>query len=147
MALLIWIVHGIQQAIPITQIEVVLGNSELAAWSLEYIFFWILHAQWGQNIFKVAIGFLKSIHHVSRIKLLMSLSDSFTNLETTNLQKKFRETEFVYLFLCTKNVNNNIQFRRLVVSKYSWNHLMSRSYISKICFKHCTQKYKIYQRL
>ena len=110
-------------------------------------FFWILHAQWGQNIFKVAIGFLKSIHHVSRIKLLMSLSDSFTNLETTNLQKKFCETEFVYLFLCTKNVNNNIQFRRLVVSKYSWNHLISRSYILKICFKHCTQKYKIYQRL
>lgn len=54
------IIHRIQQAIPITQIEVVSGNSELVAWSLELrtrkkiylvIFFWILHAQWGQNIF------------------------------------------------------------------------------------------------
>ena len=37
----------------------------------------------------------------------MSSSDSFTNLETEN----------VYLFLCTVNVNNTI-FRRFVVSKY-----------------------------
>jgi hypothetical protein len=38
------------------------------------------------------------------IKALESFeSNSFTN---------FRETEFVYLFLCTKNVNKNIQFRR-----------------------------------
>ena len=32
--------------------------------------------------------------------------------------------------LCTVNVvNSNIQFRRFVVSKYSWNHLMSSSQI------------------
>ena len=35
----------------------------------------------------------------------MSSSDSFTNLET----KIFSWTEFVYLFLCTDNVDNNIQ--------------------------------------
>ena len=47
----------------------------------------------------------------------------------------FREAEFVYLFLCTVNVNNSIQFCRLVVSKYLWNHLMSRSlvHISVLC--------------
>ena len=42
------------------------------------------------------------------MKILMSSSDSFTNLET----------EYVYLFLYTVNVNNNIQFCRFVVSKY-----------------------------
>ena len=39
---------------------------------------------------------------------------------TTNLQI-FRETEFVYLFLCTDNDNNNIHFRwkicRFVLTK------------------------------
>ena len=42
----------------------------------------------------------------------------FTNLETTKLRiyDFFHETEFVYLFLCTVNVNKNIQFRRFVVS-------------------------------
>jgi len=41
----------------------------------------------------------------------MSSSDSFTNLETANLQIFFGITEFVHLFLYTLNVNNNIQFR------------------------------------
>ena len=60
----------------------------------------------------------------------MSSSDSITNLEAMIF---FCETEFVS-FLYTLNVNNNIQFRRFVESKYSWNHLMSRSKIkSYLC--------------
>ena len=41
--------------------------------------------------------------------LLISSSDTFTNFETTTF---FRESEFVYSFLCKycKNVGNNIQF-------------------------------------
>jgi len=54
--------------------------------------------------------------------LLTNSSDSFTNFETTNF---FGETEFVYLFLCTVNVNNNIQIRRFIVSTNSWNYVMS----------------------
>ena len=51
---------------------------------------------------------------------MMSSSDSFTNLETTNLRNKILENEFVYLFLCTNvNVDNDNQFRRFVESKYS----------------------------
>ena len=50
---------------------------------------------------------------------LISSFHEFRNYETTNLHF-FRETNFVYLFLCTMNVNNNIQFVD------SWNHLMSR---------------------
>ena len=42
-------------------------------------------------------------------------------------EKNFTESEFVNLFLCTMNVNNNIQFCRFLVSKYSWNRLISRS--------------------
>ena len=45
--------------------------------------------------------------------------DSFTNLETMN----FLSYNFFFIY------NNNIKFRRFVVSKYSWNHLMSRSQI------------------
>ena len=41
----------------------------------------------------------------------MSSSDSFTNLETKNLQFVFVKLIFVNLFLCTVNENNNIQFR------------------------------------
>ena len=59
----------------------------------------------------VGLEFFKA---VDRPKIItMSSSDSFTYLESTN--KFFGETEFVYLFLCTVNVNNNIQFRRFVV--------------------------------
>ena len=36
---------------------------------------------------------------------MMSSSDSFTNFETTIF---FRETEFVYSFLCILNINKNI---------------------------------------
>ena len=36
-------------------------------------------------------------------------------------------TEFVNLFLCTVNVNNNIEIRRYVVSKNSYNYVMSFS--------------------
>ena len=46
----------------------------------------------------------------------MSSSAIFTNIETTNLRLFFHENEFVYLLLCTVNVNKNIQFRRFVVS-------------------------------
>ena len=49
---------------------------------------------------------------------MMSSSDSFTNLETTNLLF-FGETEFVNLCLCTVDVNNNIQSRRFVFAKPS----------------------------
>ena len=57
---------------------------------------------------------------------MMSSSDSFTNFETANVF--FCKTEFIYSFLCcTVNVNSNIEFRKLAVSKYSWNHLMSRA--------------------
>ena len=55
----------------------------------------------------------------SRAMFLMSSLDGLMNLEPTNLWGFFREIEFVYLFLCTVNVNVNIQFRRFVVSKYS----------------------------
>ena len=49
-----------------------------------------------------------------------SASTSFTNLETKYESTNFlHKTEFVYLFLCVLNVNNNIQFGRFVVSKYS----------------------------
>ena len=51
-----------------------------------------------------------------------SSSDSFTNLETTNLRKKNCETDFDYIFLCTVNVNNNIQFRIFVVSFIKPSH-------------------------
>jgi hypothetical protein len=48
---------------------------------------------------------------------------------TSYFGKNWTKTEFVYLFWCTLNVNNNIQSRRFVVSKYSWKHSMSRSLI------------------
>ena len=41
----------------------------------------------------------------------MSSSDSFTNLEATNLRFVSVKQIFVNLFLCTVNENNNIQFR------------------------------------
>ena len=47
--------------------------------------------------------------HVSEPVHLMSSSHSFTNFETTNC---FCEAEFIYLFLPTVNVNNNIQICR-----------------------------------
>ena len=50
----------------------------------------------------------------------------FHEFRTTNLQ--FFTRNWVWLFiLMYLNVNNNIQFRRFVMSKYSWNHSMSRS--------------------
>ena len=71
---------------------------------------------------KFVVGSDEQDIQLNPIELIRS-SDSFTNLETTNI-RFFRETEFVYLLLCTVNINNNIQFRRLVVSKYSRNHMM-----------------------
>ena len=52
----------------------------------------------------------------------------------------FREIEFVYLFLFTVNVNVNIQFHRFVVSKYWWDHLMSRSFVRNFMCKSTKQK-------
>ena len=66
-----------------------------------------------------------------------SSSDSFTNIETTNLQF-FCENQFVYLFLCTVNVSNNFQFCKFIVSKYSWDHMMSRSK-NNLMFTTCTE--------
>ena len=58
----------------------------------------------------------------------MSSSDSFTNLETTNLRKCFvKLILFIHTYIYAVNVNNNIKFYRFVGSKYSWNHLRSRS--------------------
>ena len=79
----------------------------------------------GPNRFWIRIFILK-------LKL-QTIDDSFTNLETTYLLF-FHETEFVYLFLYNDAiVNNNIQFYKFVVSKYSWNHLSSRSIILYWC--------------
>ena len=78
---------------------------------------------WGVGIRE--FGCLMTWARYKLIHLMMSSSDSFTNLETTNLRNKILENEFVYLFLCTNvNVDNDNQFRRFVESKYSWNHLM-----------------------
>ena len=51
-------------------------------------------------------------------------SDSFKNFRNYESTKQICETGLVYLFLCTLNINNKIQFRWCVMSKYSWNHLM-----------------------
>ena len=50
---------------------------------------------------------------------MMSSSDSFTNFETTIF---FRETEFVYSFLCIVNINKNIYLPNFVgkISENLW---------------------------
>ena len=50
---------------------------------------------------------------------LTSSSNGFANFFNSESTNCFRETEFDYLFLCSMNVNNNNQFRRFAVSKYS----------------------------
>ena len=57
------------------------------------------------------------------------LSQFEMNAKMDISKNKWRSTggEFGYLFLYSMNVNNNNQLRRYGVSKYSWNHLMSRS--------------------
>ena len=59
---------------------------------------------------------------------MMSSSNSFTNLETTNLRLFLVKVSlFIYSYVCTMNVINNIQICRFVVSKYSWNHVSIQS--------------------
>ena len=69
--------------------------------------------------------------------LLMSSSDSFKHFETTIF---FRKTEFVYLFLCTNNLNNNTQFFGKNSSQKLVNFVVSQSIIWYVQFSSLSPK-------
>ena len=100
------------------------------SWTL-YIMVWWDHGKFYELAVVSQTYFSKSFLKSRNIyRIHQMVSRIFCNYESFILI--FRKTEFVYLFLCTANVNNNIHFQkiiyRLVVPKLV-NYLMNSIYI------------------